>query len=131
VKAGQGFDVDCKGFAESTMRLLLDYNWPGNVRELEHQIERAVTLTSGDLITEDLLSIKPAFVGAGLAPDLKELPTLEPKEGALKDAVETLEQEMIERALRKCKHKKDAAEMLGLSRFGLDKKLERYGMKRG
>jgi Nif-specific regulatory protein len=129
VKVGQGFDVDCKGFAESTMRLLLDYNWPGNVRELEHQIERAVTLTSGDLITEDLLSIKPAFVGAGLAPALKEFPTFEPKEGALKDAVETLEQEMIERALRKCKHKKDAAEVLGLSRFGLDKKLERYGMK--
>jgi DNA-binding NtrC family response regulator len=31
------------------------YNWPGNIRELENAIERAMVLTPGDEITEDLL----------------------------------------------------------------------------
>jgi len=30
---------------------LLQHPWPGNVRELEHVIQRAVALTSGDIIT--------------------------------------------------------------------------------
>ncbi len=35
--------------------LLTDYDWPGNVRELENVIERAVVLTTGPTIGEDLV----------------------------------------------------------------------------
>jgi Nif-specific regulatory protein len=106
-----------KGFTEDAIKILLDYDWPGNVRELEHQIERAVTLSSKDLITKDLFSIK-------LSSKISFI-----KEGTLKSAVEELEQAMIKNALHKYKHKKDAAKALGLSRFGLTKKLERYRIK--
>ena len=33
----------------------MDYRWPGNVRELENAIERAVVLSSGELLDVDLL----------------------------------------------------------------------------
>ena len=34
--------------------------WPGNVRELENTIERAVVLTTGSIITPDVVTIEPA-----------------------------------------------------------------------
>ncbi|HEY4572717.1 MAG TPA: sigma-54 dependent transcriptional regulator [Thermoanaerobaculia bacterium] len=37
------------------MELLIDYPWPGNVRELENAIERAVVLSTGEVLTEELL----------------------------------------------------------------------------
>ncbi|PWU25042.1 MAG: two-component system response regulator [Candidatus Rokuibacteriota bacterium] len=44
-----------KGFARETLALLPAYPWPGNVRELENAVERAVALSSSDLILpEDL-----------------------------------------------------------------------------
>jgi two-component system response regulator PilR (NtrC family) len=39
----------------AALDLLLDYNWPGNVRELENVIERAVVLSTGPIIGEDLV----------------------------------------------------------------------------
>ena len=40
---------------EKTMQCLTAYSWPGNVRELENVIERAITLSQGDVIgTDDL-----------------------------------------------------------------------------
>ncbi len=42
---------------EEAMQCLTNYSWPGNVRELENVIERAITLSQGDVITiEDLPS---------------------------------------------------------------------------
>ncbi|MDR3176338.1 MAG: sigma-54 dependent transcriptional regulator [Desulfovibrio sp.] len=39
-----------KGFASSTLEVLLHYPWPGNVRELENAIERAVLMHDGELL---------------------------------------------------------------------------------
>jgi two-component system response regulator GlrR len=44
-----------KGFTDEAMQLLIVYPWPGNVRELANVVERAVVLTTGDLITPDLI----------------------------------------------------------------------------
>jgi len=44
-----------EGFSKQTMALLNNYQFPGNVRELENLIERAVMLTRGKEITDDLL----------------------------------------------------------------------------
>ena len=44
-------------FNNGALKKLQRYQWPGNVRELENVIERAVILSEGDIITEELLAI--------------------------------------------------------------------------
>ena len=39
---------------------LLAHDWPGNVRELENAIHRAMVMTSGTVITETALEIRPS-----------------------------------------------------------------------
>ena len=46
---------DIRGFLPEAMQMLMRYNWPGNVRELENTIEKAVVLSTQDMITADLL----------------------------------------------------------------------------
>jgi transcriptional regulator with GAF, ATPase, and Fis domain len=43
---------------DGVIALLQDYHWPGNVRELENTIERAVVLTTGPLITRDVITLE-------------------------------------------------------------------------
>ncbi|TAK57672.1 MAG: sigma-54-dependent Fis family transcriptional regulator, partial [Bacteroidetes bacterium] len=44
-----------KKICKEALNALMMYNWPGNIRELEHVIERAIILSSGDIIeTHDL-----------------------------------------------------------------------------
>jgi len=42
-------------FSPEAMKLLMDYDWPGNVRELENAVERAVVLSTRDLLGPELL----------------------------------------------------------------------------
>ena len=42
-------------FAPAALKLLIDDDWPGNVRELENVVERAVVLSTQELMDTDLL----------------------------------------------------------------------------
>src|SRR6201997_2826104 len=42
-------------FSNAAMKLLMDYDWSGNVRELENVVERAVVLSTQELMDVDLL----------------------------------------------------------------------------
>jgi len=101
---------------------MVAYPWPGNVRELENEVQRLLTLQRG-AIGPDLLSF-PVFSGdPGAAP-----PSTIP-EGGLKSLVEDLEKRLLAETLRRVHgNKTRAAALLGLSRLGLRKKLERYGL---
>src|SRR5262249_29084420 len=46
-----------KGFARESLARLSAYHWPGNVRELENAVERAVALSSAELIMPDDLPL--------------------------------------------------------------------------
>ena len=46
--------------SEEAMQRVEDYDWPGNVRQLENEIERAVTLSQGRVITSQILSLGTA-----------------------------------------------------------------------
>jgi len=99
---------------------LVAYRWPGNVRELENEITRADAL-SGDRIT--VADLSPAVASSG---DPGVLPT-DPDNLELRPRVERLERSLLREALgRAGNNQTKAAEMLGLSRFGLQKKLKRY-----
>jgi DNA-binding NtrC family response regulator len=57
-------------FSPEALKLLMDYSWPGNVRELENAIERAVVLSSGNLLGPDLLPEQFEPNGARRSPSL-------------------------------------------------------------
>jgi DNA-binding NtrC family response regulator len=56
-------DRKVKEFSASAMNLLMNHDWPGNVRELENVIQRAVILTSDDIIRQahlvNILEMQP------------------------------------------------------------------------
>ena len=101
--------------------LLVAYEWPGNVRELRNEVRRIVALSEGG-------SVRPEHLSPRLTeykpPDPDRLPVR-----GLKPLVEDLERRLLRAALvRHGWNKSRAATELGLSRLGLRKKLERYGM---
>ena len=96
---------------------LQEYHWPGNVRELENTIERAVVLTTGPVITREVVTVEaaPASVqGVG---------TLSLK---LHQNVEWIERETIRRALEMSTLKRQAARLLGISPRALSHYLAKY-----
>jgi two-component system response regulator HupR/HoxA len=105
----------------AALELLVAYEWPGNVRELRNEVQRLVALeTRGEVRPEHLsariLDYRP--------PDVER-----PVEGGLKAMVEDLERRVLRATLlRHGWNKSRSAAELGLSRLGLRKKLERYGL---
>jgi len=99
---------------------LLAYDWPGNVRELENCMERAVALAHTDHIsTEDL----PAKILARRT--TPQAPTAAESEEIL--TLEEVDRRYIERALVLLKgNKSRAADLLGLDRRTLYRRLDRY-----
>jgi DNA-binding NtrC family response regulator len=111
-------------------RVLLTAQWPGNVRELRNVVERVCIVTESRFFSErELLSC--------LAPN----PVLQPQSGhpisarsarAREDGslAETAEREKIARVLEESKgNKKAAAQVLGLSRRALYRRLDRLGLR--
>jgi len=113
--------------APSTVSELMTLDFPGNVRQLENIMERAVTLTDDDgNVTPDLLLIDGLTRSkAPLIPTLTD----ENDERSLKEIVDELESVYIIRTLGTMKGNiSRAAEKLGLSRLGLHKKMQRFGI---
>ncbi|MGZ3441746.1 MAG: sigma-54-dependent transcriptional regulator [Polyangia bacterium] len=112
--------------------MMLAYDWPGNVRELKNVIERAVILASTE-VTAELLPERmreaPRTSGTiklGM-PESKGGLMLEFRPG--QDTLDDLERRLLEEALRMAAGKKaKAAEILGISRFALLRRVEKFGL---
>ncbi len=94
------------------MRLLENYGWPGNVRELENVIERALALTSNDILTVEDIPTHLLRRGGG-AVDTVELP----EEGLdLEAYLDAIRMELMEQALERCDGVQTrAAELVGMT----------------
>ncbi|MEZ4368107.1 MAG: sigma 54-interacting transcriptional regulator [Kofleriaceae bacterium] len=99
-------------------RALAAHAWPGNVRELENALARAIAL-GGDVIDlEDLPDAVLARRG--------RTPTAAPDDLRLRPAIDELERSYLAAAMARAGGNQTvAARLLGLSRFGLQKKLRR------
>jgi two-component system, NtrC family, response regulator HupR/HoxA len=108
------------------------YPWPGNIREMENEIERLLVL-GGDLDVLPLELVSPRVRdadGAGVPRATTARPAAVPT-GTLKDAVESLEREMISQGLiRTHWNKSQLAKELGISRSNLIQKCAYYGLDR-
>ena len=95
------------------MKKLREYPWPGNVRELQSAIERAVILASGFTLYPDDFMLKT---------------TANRRLKNVNLNLDELEREAIEKALQQSGgNMSQAAELLGISRFSLYRKIEKQG----
>lgn len=112
------------GISPEAMKYLLEYDWPGNVRELEHEIERAVILAEGPNILPEDLSEK--IRSGGMRLKLEEI-----KDKKLKGIMEAYEKKLLTEILFELRwNKTKVAEILGISRQALNKKIDKYGIDR-
>lgn len=108
-----------KEIAAEVINILRNYDWPGNVRELKNMIERLILTTETDLISANDLPVEVVAQG-----DLGNLqvPELMP----LKVAVETVERELVRKALSKYGSTYAAARALGVSQSSIMRKVKKY-----
>jgi transcriptional regulator with PAS, ATPase and Fis domain len=105
----------------AALRALGQHRWPGNVRELENALARGVAM-GGDLI--DVGDLPEAIAHAAARPEPTR-PSLS-EDLRLRPALAATEHAYLAAAMGRAKGNQTvAARMLGLSRFGLQKKLRR------
>lgn len=110
-------ELECSvtGFDAEARKRLLTHAWPGNVRELRQKIMAAVLEAQTGLVTKEHLELAVTKPNS-------------PVSFALRNDVE--ERERILRALKQANgNRKVAAELLGIGRTTLYKKLEEYDLK--
>ena len=105
--------------SRNTEKALLGYHWPGNVRELENRIQKGLVQAVHGVI-------QPKDIGLDeVQKEAKESPR------TLKEARETVEREVIGRALQDSNANLTlAATILGIDRKVLREIMERLGIKK-
>jgi serine/threonine-protein kinase PknK len=107
--------------SRAALDALSAYAWPGNVRQLENEVRRALVLSDETVLLENL------------SPDVRDRATGEAQrvDGLnLRHRLDTLEAELVRIALRRTEgNQTRAAELLGVSRFGLQKMMKRLDIK--
>jgi len=98
---------------------LSEHSWPGNVRELENVLERMMITSSEEELTVNLL------------PDTIRHQAILPKRGTkLKDAVAQTEAYILEETYKEYQSWQKVAEVLGVDRTTIFRKLGKYGLKK-
>ncbi|MEJ7735222.1 MAG: sigma 54-interacting transcriptional regulator, partial [Polyangiaceae bacterium] len=101
------------------MARLSGYAWPGNVRQLENEVRRALVLSDGTIDRSHL------------SPEVADAPAAAPRDLGLhvRQRVDALEVQLVREALsRTAGNQTQAAKILGLSRFGLQKMMKRLSI---
>jgi len=96
------------------LQALQNRAWPGNVRQLESEIQRALALSDGVIEVEHLsvTQLEPAPLGLDL-----------------RSHTDAVQRQLVRRALNETSgNQTRAADLLGISRFGLQKMLKRLGI---
>lgn len=111
-------------FSKEAWELLIRYDYPGNMRELENIVQRAVILSTRDIISTNELPLVVRQL-------VNEPPSVSPPMAqSLPEQVDRLEKELVMEALRITGgNQSKAAERLGLSERNLRYKLKKWGVK--
>lgn len=140
-----------KNMSEEAREALLNYDWPGNVRELENVIERAVVVSNSRITADDLFLIvkpnknddkrseRPDFTDEDSVWDyifreaiinIIDMRKKSLNKGEKPDnLLEKFETRMLKLALEKTRWKKvTAADVLGLERGAVDRRIKKYDL---
>jgi DNA-binding NtrC family response regulator len=111
----QRYRKNLTGFDPAAVQALNEHPWPGNVRELDHSVERAVLLAQGNQVRASDLGLRAA--SAGGAARLEEM------------SLEDVERYLVQKTLSRFDNNvSQAASALGLSRSGLYRRMQKYGL---
>lgn len=110
-----------RGFTDPALEKLKGYRWPGNVRELKNVVERAVALGNGAMIDAADIWLSELDVGA---------PVVGVAAAAFRpESLEEVEKRHILETLKFTDwNKSRAAEILGIERSTLDRKIKSYNL---
>jgi Nif-specific regulatory protein len=112
-----------KGFSPRAMEEMLRYRWPGNVRELKNVIERAVVLARGEFIDDDDLVLSAITTAGDTETGMEAIRSHAFEPASLAD----VERDHILATLQSTSwNKSKAANILGIERSTLDRKIRRY-----
>ena len=123
-KVGKRFNKKLSGPSPELLSLFEEYPWPGNVRQLLHEVEHVVALAPDG----ERLSVKHCSEELRKGKNARALAMVEStRDLTLAERIEELEVTSIKEALRRTRgNKVQASKLLGITRQGLDKKLQRY-----
>lgn len=117
----QRLDSSIDALDDSAKRSLRNYGFPGNVRELENMLERAVTLSAGNRISESDLAIRNGAVTAD---------SIVSGGADLGNQIEEVQRQAIVEALEKTRYNKTAAaKVLGLTFRQLRYRIKKLGIE--
>jgi len=130
-------------FTSPAMKLLVDYDWPGNVRELENVVERAVVLSTQEMMDVDLLpeNVRSKEIVRGVRLQLSEfVPALPGEPGSRTGAdnsqpslfqiMEEVERRIIVDMLERTGwNQTEAAEKFQIPLSTLNQKIKRLGIE--
>ncbi len=114
-KFNRKFNKKIEAISMDVQKIFMDYFWPGNVRELEHTLEHAFILCQQSIITLEHLPVEIKYSDQGTS---------------VLDDENIDEPQAILDALRKSAwNKTKAAELLGISRRSLYRKISEYNIQ--
>ncbi len=135
-------DTDVKEISKEYIEILKAYSWPGNIRELKNVIELSVYRTEGRVLlpsslpTYILESVEniPEYIEESETKIELTLENIDQPDDSsiktLKEELEEREKEIIIKALKLTNgNKTKTAQLLGIHRTGLHKKLNKYKIK--
>ncbi len=110
------------------INILKAYSWPGNIRELKNVIELSIYRADGEVLTTKCL---PSFIFENIDSVEDNFEAYSYKSiNRLKEEMEKREKDIIIRALKITNgNRTKTAELLGIHRTGLHKKLNKYNIK--
>ena len=112
------YSVGDVGLGASAKQKLLKHTWPGNVRELQHCIERAIVMGDKTELAAEDIRLEDSVVASGSSS--VNIDSLN---------LQTLEREAIKRAISLSNgNLTQAAELLGITRFALYRKIDKLGV---
>jgi two-component system response regulator PilR (NtrC family) len=110
------------------VQFLETYPFPGNVRELENVLERALTLSTGGVVTPEHIRLRTAARARAESPGAA--PLAQASGGALGSQLESIERDAIIKALEKTRYNKTAAaKLLGMSFRALRYRIKKLGIE--